>query len=465
MLVIACLLIAEPIYLSSRGHADINSGLQELFDDIGFRTTSTSAGAYEGQTRNFIVGGSISARANNKTAQLFQITPPNLKAGCAGIDLFFGGFSFINAAEFTAFLQAVGQNAIGYAFQAALEGVCPTCNSILKSMRSLATSLNNAAGLDACRVATTFRDKYGIFQAIKDIGSKASFLPQSDDKTKSDPISGWIEGAAKTINDFNEQVYKSAKDDNLNIKARPGIPTSQAINQYNLSEDEAELIVSILGTKAPKGKPKEDGNIECEPYPALLSFRELMDGGTPEKPVLLYYCTSEGGEFSKGNCESIATKTVPNFKGNKARVREWMISIRDKYMSSTPLDDKEKQFISSTPAPPVGRLIESSLQHSPELANIMIESTSDIASVFYTATMLMTYGDMYARGVAKINTCGENNGMERYYQLREMIFQDMSKYSQTIRTQVDFLQFLMALEGRILAMSSEKIKNGITNSW
>lgn len=424
-----------------------------MFNDLGFRSTSSLSGAYEGQTRNFIVGGSVSARARNKTAQLFQVTPPNIKSGCGGIDLFFGGFSFINAQEFNAFLQAVGQNAIGYAFNMALGAICPSCKDILSELRNLASAVNDMAGLESCRTAQLLGDKIGVMTGILKEGQSSTNVPEK----KTDPISGWLKMQTEKIKDFNKKIYDASKESPLNSKLNPGVPTAQAIAGYDLSESEAELIVSILGTKAPRFKNPEEDGIECVEFPAVLSIKELLEGSSNDTgKVHIYYC--EEGNLRDGSCKKLNSRFT-NFTGNKIRVREWMYRIRDKYESGGVLSVDEKNFISSTPVPPVARIIETSLQHSPQLANIMIESTADIAAIFYSAATIETYGRMYAKGVNKISTCSEEDGMKRFYDTLTQLYQDMSKYSQTIETQVNFLQFLTALEARVLAMSSHKITN------
>ena len=54
-----------------------------------------------------------------------NIQLPGVKAGCGGIDLFTGAFSFINTDQFVALAKSIASNSIGYAFQLALSTLSP----------------------------------------------------------------------------------------------------------------------------------------------------------------------------------------------------------------------------------------------------------------------------------------------------------------------------------------------------
>ena len=94
------LIISIGVCLASHAKADLNSSLNDMFTRWGGRVNVTTPGAYEAQTRGFLVGGSISARVPRDTLQPFAIKSPYIKAGCGGIDIFGGSFSFINADSF-----------------------------------------------------------------------------------------------------------------------------------------------------------------------------------------------------------------------------------------------------------------------------------------------------------------------------------------------------------------------------
>src|SRR5712671_5322612 len=106
-LVIACLLATPPVTIAG----DLNTEMQGMFNALGSLGNVTSPGAFRGQAMNLYTGGSLFMREPSKNYSLTRAQLPSLKAGCGGIDLFGGSFSFINKAQFVALLQNIGANA------------------------------------------------------------------------------------------------------------------------------------------------------------------------------------------------------------------------------------------------------------------------------------------------------------------------------------------------------------------
>ena len=87
---------------------------------FGTMTNFTAPTAHLGQRRGMITGGSLVARNGIANTNLVSFVPPSFSAGCGGIDLFAGSFSFINFNQFVQLLRNVAGNASGYAFQLAI---------------------------------------------------------------------------------------------------------------------------------------------------------------------------------------------------------------------------------------------------------------------------------------------------------------------------------------------------------
>jgi len=68
---------------------------------------------------------------------------PHYRSGCGGIDLFLGGFSYINAQAFTQLLRNIGSNAGGYAFNLALATVTPQIKSVLDELSAKVQQMTN----------------------------------------------------------------------------------------------------------------------------------------------------------------------------------------------------------------------------------------------------------------------------------------------------------------------------------
>ncbi len=113
-----------------------------FIDDWLAQKTETSPGYFEGEKRGYAAGGSISARWAMSNDHLFSVEPPRFKVGCGGIDLFGGGFSFLNVNYLVQMFQKILQAAPAMAFDLALSTLCQQCSNIMKSLETLANELN-----------------------------------------------------------------------------------------------------------------------------------------------------------------------------------------------------------------------------------------------------------------------------------------------------------------------------------
>ncbi|EOZ4603688.1 conjugal transfer protein TraH [Acinetobacter baumannii] len=148
---IKALIIGVLFGITVSANADPAS-MQEVFDQINARGNVTQPTAIQGQTMNYMTGGSLFMRTPNTTYNLAAITPPSANAGCGGIDLYMGGFSFVNKEQFVAMLKNIGSNALGYGFKLALQNLCPTCDNVLQALQSASQQINRM-NIDSCEAA------------------------------------------------------------------------------------------------------------------------------------------------------------------------------------------------------------------------------------------------------------------------------------------------------------------------
>jgi conjugative transfer pilus assembly protein TraH len=123
--------------------AQVGANLENFFNEMGAQANVTSGGSFQGQTRNLMTGGSLYMRVPQQSYNLASIQAPALKAGCGGIDLFAGSFSYINKEQFVAMMRNIGNNAVGYAFNLAIDAIDPMIGNVLKDMRKTLENVNN----------------------------------------------------------------------------------------------------------------------------------------------------------------------------------------------------------------------------------------------------------------------------------------------------------------------------------
>jgi thymidylate kinase len=101
----------------------VGDSMGDFWNDIGGTySNSTEAGGYQLQGAGYYTGGNFTARTKVVSVNPVTIVPPGIRAGCGGIDVYTGAFSHINTDQFVALMKAIPSNALGFAFQIALEG-------------------------------------------------------------------------------------------------------------------------------------------------------------------------------------------------------------------------------------------------------------------------------------------------------------------------------------------------------
>jgi len=83
---------------------------------------------------------------------LWHVVPPSFNAGCGGIDLFAGSFSFISLDQFVNLLRAIAANAPGYAFEIALGAMCRDCLETMEALQKKIQALNQGYA-NSCQLA------------------------------------------------------------------------------------------------------------------------------------------------------------------------------------------------------------------------------------------------------------------------------------------------------------------------
>ncbi|MFV3537544.1 conjugal transfer protein TraH, partial [Mycobacterium tuberculosis] len=97
--------------------------MNSYFNKSGAAANVTGPTAFQGQSAGYYSGGSLWSRFPQKSINPVSVALPSARGGCGGIDLFAGSFSFINADEIVAMLKATANNAIGFAFQLAIDSI------------------------------------------------------------------------------------------------------------------------------------------------------------------------------------------------------------------------------------------------------------------------------------------------------------------------------------------------------
>lgn len=247
----AALLVITPI----NGSAD---WIGDFYNSAGAGLNVTQAQAISTQNLVGGSGGGFTWRVPTRSFHPLQITPPSIKAGCGGIDMYLGGFSFPNKEQFVQALRNYGQASLGYFFQLALKSMAPEIGATLDVINEIAQRVNQF-GTNSCEAAQWTANKlFEVMpsQMIRDGSGYAQAIGQAVDwfdatqSTKSKPFSTVLkekyeaqyakERSALTPDDI--KTKEPPPEYNLVWYALTSAPTASAF-----TDEDRNIIMSIIG--------------------------------------------------------------------------------------------------------------------------------------------------------------------------------------------------------------------------
>jgi conjugative transfer pilus assembly protein TraH len=316
------------VFPSSLTRAGFEDEMKGLFDSM----VNVSEGDYhKAMGRGVVAGPTVVIRNKRIRTDLINFTPPRFDAGCGGIDMFLGSFSFINSQQFIHLLQSIASNAAGYAFKLALSVMCPSCKQVMTNLQRTIQHLNQMAG-DSCRAAQFL------------VNTAADKLPMNELKQQMEqgPLSQAAKVLGQKLDEFDTFLNK------VNTGTATGALRGYQVNTlmgniawkvlkqngyiFNSGGDElSEALMSVTGTITGI-KPSDEEYVmpKIDKYIPLLSYKDIMEGGGDSNETKKYVC-DETDECL------FPTPGTYSFKGLKKFVREVLLGSSDASVSSNSL--------------------------------------------------------------------------------------------------------------------------------
>ena len=388
---------------------DLNAEMQAMFNDLGALGNVTSPGAFRGQAMNLYTGGSLMMRAPGRNYPLINAQLPSLRAGCGGIDLFGGSFSFINKQQFVALLQNIGANAIGYAFKLALQSISPDIDKLLTELQDQLNKIN-AMNINSCEAAQALVNGIvGEFDSSVQSGCAniSQYLGSVTDRAD----------ARFTCATNAPAVVKSAAnsgDPNVrNVSFVKGNVTWLALNQVGgtISQQEKELIMSVIGAVI-LTPPDDDGSGATPRYvePTIVGLRDLLLGrgasATEGNVDIEVYVCDEPAE-----CLNPARTTV-SAKPFTRLVTERLRRMSDNIATRTPQTATDIGFINNTTEPVYKMLAVANAIPGSSTAETLIETYKDVIALDYAETFL---NRAIRQALSALSQALKRTGIEQQY--------------------------------------------------
>ena len=415
--------------------ADLGSEVRGMFDRLGLAGTATSAGVYEGQSRGFVTGGSVSVRLPNETIQPLSVSLPHLRSGCGGVDLFLGAISYISADDLIRKMKAIGTSFASYAFMMALKTLCSPCENIMEKLEA-ASRAANSLSVDTCRAGESLAE--GIFgqggiirgeQAGRCafVGVKQSLF--------TDPAEGLSEcrtqsGMASAVADINAGTV--AQDKELVKPTRNTVwEALRTVPSGTLSKEQKEQIMSVTGTFIIT-------QTASEYMPPTISLEYLAGGGGAGK---VYDCGTDPG------CAAPSTVAVgTGFKPFSELVSEKLLEAHGAIAGNRRPQDDTVRFLDALPFP-AWKLLSSAGAVDPEIGGTYVSALARPIAVFSVAAWLERAQQSLWNGVGSSERKGTLSAMDRrkIAERMRMLREEVSLMMEQENTKIEELVYALSI--------------------
>lgn len=353
-------------------------------DDWLNQRTTTSPNYFSGQQRGYYSGGSFSARWPNSVDYPVTVEMPRIKSGCGGIDVFMGGFSFMNTDYLVDKLQGILSGAASVAFDLGLKTLCEQCSNTIKNFEALSDKLNSMQ-LDECAAAKelvgvvmdengfhsseVMKEKLGT--AIKEnklsqgVSEMWDIITTEDKANNNVPQAGDVARVTNGCNADIRNTFLSGGSLLENVGSRLGLPA-----------DYTNLIRGLVG----------DVNLEGSANAYKVSYEAPCPENNPDD---IKAFTS--GEVYTKNTSGTCSQITDSNRDLRQYVQATLTGIANKIENKSALSSSEETFLASNPLsalPILKTAVGAGLQEA------AVSGLADITSNAYALQML---SDLYVR--------------------------------------------------------------------
>jgi conjugative transfer pilus assembly protein TraH len=420
--------------------------MSNFFDSVGYQSNITSPSAYEAQGMGYFTGGGISLHNGSRQISFAHVDMPSVDASCTGIDLWLGGFSFIDGSELVSMGKQVLAGAAGYLFQLAMQTELPNVTKALNVMQDAVRAINNMS-MNTCQMGQDLAMSVpwklqGMHNQIcKTLGSKtgafadfASGIQHCKDEGTNSGINNQASKTKGMESQTNENIvwkYLSEKGGFLDTETK-------------------ELFMTISGTVIFDAR----GNMTTVQPQVNQSVVDGLLQGKPIKNAL----KCQGA----ANCLKVDHGTIDltTSDGFIAKVETYLSEIQTAVaQDDRPLSAKEKSFLAMTHLP-VLKMIETSLSagiaintadYAQIIANDIVTSYLQSIIDYVRSTVPLKYSDT-------VNQYMENS----YLMVNRLIAQRQTKLYQQIAAMQQVIQSYVFLQKQVTAQMSSGLRQNIS---
>jgi conjugative transfer pilus assembly protein TraH len=433
-----CILVA---ILISQASAVVYQVPERLFKMAGSQVNTTQDDLlYKSQAGGYYTGGGgMTVRTPVKDAKLVRVEIPKMpEAGCGGIDIYHGGFSFISGDEIVETMQAVASNAAGFAFMLGLETVSPAACNTMRQLQSWANTVNGI-GINSCEAAAALVGSVWPANDMADqhVCRTAGSLVKYPD---------YIKGRSHCS---IQKETREALDKHTMLKSEYNIAWEALMSQPYFKDGKnqtmAELYMTLVGTFVVR-KNEENPEYHFSKIGDGTFLKSLLEGGSIEK----YKCGD------KEKC--LVVKEIPEFISEKdswfGRTRKILSSMQYKAVNDQPLDSDEKGLLSTSRLPLYKFVNVLSAYHRGKPFSTDMDSLADIVTWDIFVQLANEAIETVRRGCIQIKASSMySSELDRYLSDLDHVKQELRRYEEYVQKSFDIemrlIQKMQLLEQQI----------------
>ena len=379
------LLSLSLVLSSGPAYAGVEGEMSSFMSDMGVSANVSGPAAFQGQSAGYYTMGSVWSRFPQKNVQPFNLQLPHARAGCGGIDLFAGSFSYINTAELVAMLKATANNALGFAFKLAIDTISPEIGKVMDELAQKVQQMNQM-NISSCETAQALVG--GLWPKT----DTASATICESIANSQGAVADWARARQQCNNGGQREALKNGNTDPA-MKAQAGMKmnfTWHALNKkYSGFDPEfKEFLMTLVGTYI--YNPDNAGGVVTPIGGADSSVISALLDGTSASPIKIWKCDEEVDCLNP----TAQNLTITPAQSIKARVRVLVDGMATKVRNpSAPLSAAEVQLLGMASVP-VYKIITVSAAAEFGVSPQTIDQLSEIVAVDLVTTMSIRFYDV-----------------------------------------------------------------------
>lgn len=318
-------------------YASVSDDLSNFFNKSGYASNVTSPMAFESQASGYFGGGSLFVRSQVREYRLVHLSMPTYRAGCGGIDLFTGSFSFLSHEKLVDLGKQVMNDAGAYAVDVMLASTVPQLKDVRDNLINLEQKANQS-NINSCHMAQNLVG--GIFPKTAESQQKIC----KDINTQTGALADYAKAQQECSMEkgYNEAMDKASKDESTKKRVilNKNLVWSMLKENPLFSSDRelAEMMMSLTGTYIIDKQGKVTN------VPSLANSADLINAlvgnNSGVKSAQIWHCNDN-------NCMSVDLKTIdiPEDKTLTYKIRNILTELNEKVKTDDDPSAAQKGFL------------------------------------------------------------------------------------------------------------------------